>query len=377
MKLDLFELIEGFFLGVVAFFYNLVLTAATLVRHPFRGPAFLYRLYQSKSRRQVGAFTFLFVVFLTIFSLIGGILGSRSASDQLVQALAGSFDRRSWWSALVAALTSTIALDVVVRLKTNWTHPGDRARTLRAEIVARVEFALAIVTCAAAVGILAGKSLLNVVGSNVATRYIIGCIFLLIAMSVVPVMTQFRPGLRPRFAKPRLSFVPGRRRIGTPLRCLAILLLVFTAFLVGGLTYTFTGDAGRVEVTSLRCHLREQRPYVDAVIRNSTWRGVLVDPGDLELDVGDMRLELRAGEDEYGPIYVLGPDETKVVRAWAVMPQTIDRNLRFPPGTRCRLGGVLGMRSGRLDWNTFTVIYSEDSVVEDPINSNSQDASPE
>ena len=69
MNVDLFDLLEGLFNGLVFFVYNALETAARLLRHPFRAPGYLSAAFRTKGRRQISGLTFMFLTFFTVLGL--------------------------------------------------------------------------------------------------------------------------------------------------------------------------------------------------------------------------------------------------------------------------------------------------------------------
>ena len=146
MRIDLFELIEGLFRGIVYFIYNVVETIATIVRHPIKGPVRLHRRYRREGGRQVGGLTFLFLsVLATYWVSIGTVIlrSSRATSTELsarVSDVASRLDTNLLWPFTIAALVTTVVIDAVLRLVLRWRFPGRPAR--RALILASTEYSL-------------------------------------------------------------------------------------------------------------------------------------------------------------------------------------------------------------------------------------------
>lgn len=158
MRIDLFELIEGLFRGIVYFIYNLVETTAAVVRHPIKGPIRLYRLHVRTERRQIGGLTYLFLVSVVLqWVLLNWVLFS-SVDDYVVQAnqpsglsgwrerlaalslTAPTFDLDALWPLILGSIVSTVIIDAVLRLVLRGRFP--RRVRYRQMLLAGSEYAL-------------------------------------------------------------------------------------------------------------------------------------------------------------------------------------------------------------------------------------------
>lgn len=158
MRVDLFELIEGVFRGVVYFFYNLFETLFQLIRRPLRGPLRLHQMNRSPKLRQIGGVTFLFVamfgffaVFLAAYSLMQYDLPEDMAAAGLLfeeiwrtmsSALMGESELTGYslYPIVTAALVSTVILDSLIRVTARILSPRRRGR--RELAIAAAEFAM-------------------------------------------------------------------------------------------------------------------------------------------------------------------------------------------------------------------------------------------
>lgn len=124
LRFDLFEFLERSLRGFVDSLRNILLTVALLARYPVRGPRVAERRFRDQSRRQIGGLTLLFIAFFLVLSLAAsGRLGPLEWSERARQVVATGFTFQwsSLWPPLIGALTSTVLLDVLIRiwLRTN------------------------------------------------------------------------------------------------------------------------------------------------------------------------------------------------------------------------------------------------------------------
>ncbi|HYD38630.1 MAG TPA: hypothetical protein VEA60_13520, partial [Allosphingosinicella sp.] len=155
MRVDLFDLIDGVFKGIVYFFYNVFETMYQLVRRPFRGPLRLHQRNRKPRIRQIAGVTFLFLCFLIFFAVHLGSIpihiyeGTAAESIDSVRQSIGSallttpsfsLDEKSLWPLIGAALASTVILDALLRLSLRATIRRSPAR--RDMILAATEYAL-------------------------------------------------------------------------------------------------------------------------------------------------------------------------------------------------------------------------------------------
>jgi len=153
--MDLFDLLEKFFRGIVFFIYNLAETTWTVLRHPIRGPTGLYRRCQRPTSRQLGGLTYLFLILFGCYwlflrqsadLLLFATAAGPSYRDELSKALknaslaAPSFSIEAIWPILLGALISTVAIDAVLRLLLRWRLPGRPKH--RQAVLAASEYAM-------------------------------------------------------------------------------------------------------------------------------------------------------------------------------------------------------------------------------------------
>jgi hypothetical protein len=169
VKINLFELFEDLFEGTLYFFYNIVATAATVLRHPFEGPAQLVRaraaykavpkeLSEARARAaqkeaagpkpkpQVGGLTFLFVCMFA-FLLMQTLLPGGAIPGHLlltIFAQPGEIGIGPAWPIVIGALAAAALIDAVTRLLIllldRLSVHGRSGR--QDELVNRVEYAL-------------------------------------------------------------------------------------------------------------------------------------------------------------------------------------------------------------------------------------------
>jgi len=151
LRIDLFDLVDGLFRGVVYFFYNIFETIVHLVRRPFRGPIRLYRKRRQPDVRQLAGPTFLFLSFAAFFAVHHIMLarheydeaqGEAAIGDQLAAAVTStpSLDADWLWLVLATSLAATVVVDASLRLALS--SPGFGTRARRALVQEGVEYAL-------------------------------------------------------------------------------------------------------------------------------------------------------------------------------------------------------------------------------------------
>lgn len=151
LRIDLFDLVDGLFRGVVYFFYNIFETIVHLVRRPFRGPLRLYRKRRQPDVRQLAGPTFLFLSFAAFFAVYHIMLarhendeaeGEAAIGDQLTAAVTStpSLDADWLWLVLATSLAATVVVDASLRLALS--SPGFGTRARRALVQEGVEYAL-------------------------------------------------------------------------------------------------------------------------------------------------------------------------------------------------------------------------------------------
>jgi hypothetical protein len=122
---DFFELLEKLLRGVVYFLYNIIATAAAMLRRPVIGGFRLQRVHHDPSRRQMGGLTFLFLCFVLFYAIaLPGVDASAAlpevadSAEQLRRAFAAGpqLDFDGLWPAIAAALASILVIDAVLRL---------------------------------------------------------------------------------------------------------------------------------------------------------------------------------------------------------------------------------------------------------------------
>jgi len=295
MRVDLFELLDGLFKGIVYFFYNLFETIYNVLRRPFRGPMRLYQAHRNPRLRQIAAVTFLFIGFFAFYAMhlgtveraAAGIDTGDSAADRIGQGVdqalltapSFSLDGDSWWPILAATLASTIILDSVLRLSLRAGLRGERSR--REFVLASVEYALFPPIALATLYVFAPGFSEGFWFSSLDEPGQWPFLFLPpILLALVPAAALFASGLRLR----RSAGTARRGRAFRPLPFLialsALTLFAIAATRAGaalGLRLTMDrSTAGviqasleRPQLRSLRCNLTASPPYVEAVIWNA------------------------------------------------------------------------------------------------------------
>lgn len=367
MQINLFDLIEGFFSGVVYFFYNAVATIFELLRHPFRAPLRLYLKYRSKNQRQIGGLTFLFLVF---FGLMLGIalsaFGNTTATETgMAIFVSGDFlAGGAIWPAALSALISTTVADAMLRLFLRAklrNRPLRRAATLNA-----VEFSLLWpivgIACVAAAwgplelvyrqfGIWTSQRMPGSIAEVIA-----GIVLLL--LTALPALALLRSALRRSGRRAGLRIA---KPIALPMGAVAICLTTFVAFGAGaipsGIRMAERMHADSEEVlgrfsfrmVGLRCRLSGPDPYADIAFQNVSRRPRFLHVRDLRITgsdwrhTGDRKFEFSPLEADPQPILVPAGAATSVrvrLRARADYVRT--------PEARCSLSAPADERGGGL-----------------------------
>ena len=361
MRIDLFELIDGFFRGVVYFLYNIIATTARLLRHPLRAPSALFLLHRSKKRRQVGGTTFLFLVFFAFFALANfPVPGPDSPRNFLGgQVSPVEIDLQTFWPAILAALVSTTVADAALRLYLRVKLAG---RTGRAEATLNmVEYSMLWLLLGAV-----ALAFLAIIGEPVSQEspgayvYPLAAILGLVAalLAPLPAVAVLQSGLRVKRSRAaRFS----RAWPSVILHGLMVWTIAFSALFAGVYlvimpemlrTWRVSDPAGKVRVIDLRCALSGIRPHADALLQNDTEQALLLYPRDIRVRAvrivrvrspgsGTASAELRdvalflAADPDAEPI-LLPPGTAKAVRIGlrGNAPHAL------AAGERCRLSGA-------------------------------------
>jgi hypothetical protein len=297
---DLFDLLDGLFKGVVYFFYNLVESIAVLIRRPLRGPLALAR----KARRQGGArqlsgTTFLFVLFFGFYAALLTLV-SRSMSDNpeepglgdsLAEAVIAppSFDAGWLWMVLAASLASTVAVDMVLRAGLSLALP--RRRTRRALALDGLQFAflwpLFLVAAFAFLGDGSGLVYAAVLGATPKWTILL---LAALAVALLPAAVIGVSGLRPRLR--RAAAGRASTMIGSLLLAILFLASAFAGTSLANYIENRQHDDIEMEPENnlltpyLSCDLALPQPRVEAVIWNRGPEPVVLRSGDFRLYVG-------------------------------------------------------------------------------------------
>jgi hypothetical protein len=300
LRLDLFDLVDGLFRGVVYFFYNIFETVVHLVRRPFRGPLKLYRRRRQPAIRQLAGPTFLFLCFFAFSAayhfqlkrIAGGIDPHLATQEIRAADVANAVVRTpgvdaDWlWLVLVTSLTATVAVDAVLRLVFSSRRFGTPSR--RALAVEAVEYALfwpILLVLGLCLRVdtfrMLSAPMIGVHGQQ-PERLVP---FLLLAM--VPAALLLAAGLRTRPVRQRLTF---------PLRLASlagVAVTMFAALLAGGkLGQAIVGQDLDERATALRqgpmvldldCALSGPVPHVAAIIWHRGTEPTVLYPNSIEL----------------------------------------------------------------------------------------------
>lgn len=310
MRVDLFELLDGLFKGVVYFFYNVLETIYNVLRRPFRGPLRLHQAHRNPRLKQVSAVTFLFVSFFIFFAFhlsTYEMMDYDGAEPTLEQFLASvdeglrttptfSLDGDSLWPVLAASLAAAVLFDSLLRLTLRASLRGalDRRRLVLAvmEYAAFPAIALATIFARfAAFGWPLHASSFEAVGEW-PWRFLPP-----IMIALIPAAALLASGLRLRRRIGR-----GRNgRLAGAVRVLAALILV-TLFLVtaartgAALGYKLVGERTMVGtdpialetpvLMSQDCTVSGQGLWVEAVVWNKLTKPVAQRVKDYRVEIG-------------------------------------------------------------------------------------------
>lgn len=364
MRIDLFDLIEGFFSGVIYFLYNAIYSAVQLIRHPFKAPLRLYLRHRSRRTRQMSGLTFLFLVFFVLMVILefAGYPGTKL--PDAARALLDKGDFGSiFWPITLAALISTTGADAVLRL---FLRMRMGARKDRAEAtINAVEFALFWPIFGIAGVWLTATLAIPEFGAFDGTGIMVQAARIGAALSGLalflacpsPPLAQLRSGLRRRRrARPRwVQWIGSAAGVGG-LNLLAVVALTL-GMLPAALRmqqkmetiFTDMEPRGTVDILEMRCQVLGAQPYVDALIvsrrrsiatflaardpRVRIWR-----PQSTDAPVS----EFTVLHESAGPV-LLRPDMETLV-SWRVQPNPA---YVFSKDDRCTLSAPIG-RDGDL-----------------------------
>jgi hypothetical protein len=140
MSMDLFDLIDRFFGGVLDFIFNMLDSMLKVLRHPVKAPVALYLDHRNKRFRQVSGLSFLFGSFFFILAVWPSVLEwdeTKKAGHAIFHNLEVS---KTLWPLLSTSVVCTVIVDTALRLVLRITTPTRRFR--RDAVRAIVEYAL-------------------------------------------------------------------------------------------------------------------------------------------------------------------------------------------------------------------------------------------
>jgi hypothetical protein len=287
--MDLFDLLEKFFRGIVYFIYNWVETTWTILRHPIEGPRQLLRAQNDPGVRQIGGLTYLFLLLVVFQALTVGQLASG-----FFQTLtnAPKLDTNAMWPEILAALIAIVAIDAVLRLVLRWRLPG--RRQLRQALLSMAEFAFFWMVAPAiflALLIELNTRWIKQAGPGFSSVFLMFLgPFLVLFIATYPaaaVLIGMRMPLCGRIQK-------RRRKLG--LAMIGLTLLFLTAGVAGtGIGYGVQGVRNEeqnsgitLSVKTLRCvMLPDGRLTVDGLLSLPGGRAMTIEPDDLTLNTFD------------------------------------------------------------------------------------------
>ena len=343
LRIDLFDLVDGLFRGVVYFFYNIFETIIHLVRRPFRGPLRLYRKRRQPDVRQLAGPTFLFLSFAAFFAVYHAMLarheygdaeGEAAIGDQLAAAVTStpSLDADWLWLVLATGLTATVVVDASLRLVLS--SPGFGTRARRALVQEGVEYALFWPILLLLVLSLRPATLFPLQDAMLAPREAVGLDFIpFFLLALMPAALLLAAGLRS--ARRR---APGARPLLRLASLAAMAAIMFAATLAGarlGSTIVQQRQEQRMAgfdqgllVFDLDCALAGPVPHVAAVIWNRGTEPVVLQAFFLRLyiatrpdnlfhtqeDLERAVQHLVAFDDPPGPSLLIQPGEARRIR---------------------------------------------------------------
>lgn len=288
LRVDLFEIVDGLFKGIVYFFYNIFETIFNLIKSPLRGPMRLYRKHRRSNARQLGGPTFLFLSFFAFFAIhftmrnrlfYDETAGETPVGEEVGAALtnAPTVDADWLWLVLAASLTATILVDSVLRLALSLRALGGRER--RAMVLETVEYSIFWPILLMSLLSLRDNTLYPLENSLAGTAddltpgLILLLLLCLLLLSLVPAAVLLSRGVR------RWSGASQRWTSFARLTALAATTAVVALAATAGARMgygieqrrndTRTRAVGRdLLVIELECQLDAPRPYVEAVIWN-------------------------------------------------------------------------------------------------------------
>lgn len=345
MRVDLFDLIEGLFRGVVYFVYNIFETTFTILRHPIRGPIQLHRWHLQPKRQQMSSLTFLLVSFTVFYwILLSKIFApedeSEVTTDFIIERLTSAsvntsnLDISSLWPMFVLGLVSTIIIDAVLRLILRGLLP--RSKAWRDAILASTEYAFFWMILFFGLFYFSAERLIS--WNEGVVKW---ALYLALPLSALPAATIISIGLRPQRRRKGLTIL-------MQLIWLPLLIALFGGSLAGGfvlnsehreLRKSQQRTAESELVTTLRCAVR--RGGMIEVY------GVVHHDGDgIALMTSELVFEIDAPENpdpkfSTKGLLNVGTQPNRVIVATKNQPQAVHlrltRPVELPDDPHCRL----------------------------------------
>jgi len=334
MQIDLFEFLESIFRGLVYFFYNAVETLWILTVHPWRGPAWLYRTYTQKDRKQIGGLTFLFLILFLFFGLCARMFSVTEFRLQEVLGKPLALGSDETWRTVVSAAASTVLLDSISRLYFRWRVPYNVRR--RRRLLAMFEYSLAwpvLLMALLPFGALTAAGTKIPDNAAIAVMFSIPFAMLLSLIAAAPASAGLR--MQPPVRTRKGQHHKWSRRASATLTGgiqLGITLVVASAILSGGfLMIMLTASEspshvpGRLDPIALRCRFALGQLQAVAVLQNNTDLPVLLEPvSDTVLEVGswdgalDRALAVRPADNQPEEV-VVQPHQSQMLRVIAAV----------------------------------------------------------
>lgn len=344
MRVDLFELLDGLFRGIIFFFYNLAESALLLARHPIKSPSLLYRRHQAEDRRQMSSQTLLLSGYLGAHGLLLLALSDGLLRVSIRDMLQGSAEARALGPVFLAGVATTVVLDSILRLALRRRY-AQRAR--REAVLARTEYALfwpaVLISVCTWMFLTTLTSGPTVPEERWFTLALLGLIlFGLACFATLPAAMQFwrhRPRSSPAeedpadAAEPPL-FLQALAQVPRPL-ALGVTAILASAF--GALVVERTTERPEwgIGISGLRCHVLNNRPFIDAMVTNRMPHPLALDISEFELFVGDLARDQstgwQMGEGETWPVQARGGPDAPPVLIAPGATVAIRANVLAPP----------------------------------------------
>lgn len=239
--MDLFELTERIFHGVVYFIYNLIFSIWTVFTHPVRGPTTLQAHYEDNSKRQIGGMTLLFLIqFILLLLILPFLTGSGTLGPLGAWLVSAEFRWGDFWPALLSSLVAAVLVDAGLRLLLRRFYQAPSAERERA--IGRIEYAMAATTAVLSLGLWQLLAYGRVPGTIPALLLMALALLAVVAVIVLTAAFVMAEAIESSGQSHRM-FRDGRPE-RPPSRLSLVLVSIFFTGLLGLLSSTFGMAAG-------------------------------------------------------------------------------------------------------------------------------------